>query len=128
MIKIKSDGKFDKTAKYLKDISGQELINTEIMALRKYATDIVHRLQDATPKDTGRTAASWYYKMSMDGNKVKLDLFNANVQDGACVAILIQYGHGTPSGTYVKGIDYINPAVKPYFDKIEDVVWKEVAK
>lgn len=129
MIKIKSNGKYTETAKFLKSISGSELINTEQSTIYKYGDDIVRRLQDATPRDTGKTASSWSYKVTQDDQNVRLNIYNSNISDGgACVAILLQYGHGTPSGTYVQGIDYINPAVRPYFDKIEEVVWKEVAK
>lgn len=129
MIKLKSNGKYTETTKYLKKISGSDLVNTEVSIIRKYADDVIRRLQDATPRDTGKTASSWSYKILMDNNKVVLEVYNQNIsKGGACVAILLQYGHATPGGTYVEGIDYINPACKPYFDKIEEVVWKEVAK
>lgn len=129
MIKLKSNGKYTETTKYLKKISGSELVTIERSGIQKYGDDIVRRLQDATPRDTGKTASSWYYKVVLKGDDVRLDVYNSNIsKGGACVAILLQYGHGTPGGTYVQGIDYINPAVRPYFDKIEDVVWKEVAK
>lgn len=129
MIKIKSNGKFTKTEKFLKDVSGSELVTTERDAIKKYGDDIVNRLSSATPRDTGKTASSWYYKIVLEGEKVKLEVYNDNISSGgACVARLLQYGHATPSGTYVPGIDYINPAAKPYFDIIEDTVWKEVAK
>lgn len=129
MIKIKSNGKYTETTKYLKKISGSELVRTELDAISKYGDDIVNRLSSATPKDTGKTASSWFYQIVQEDDKVRLNIYNSNISSGgACVAILLQYGHGTPSGVYVPGVDYVNPAVKPYFDKIEDVVWKEVAK
>lgn len=127
MVKIKSNGGFTKTAKYFKSISGQELVKKEYDVFTEYGDDILRRLTESTPRDTGRTAESWTYTISEDESGVRLDFYNTNYSDGLCIAILIQYGHGTRGGTYVPGIDYINPACKPYFDKIETVFWKEVA-
>jgi len=126
MIKLKSSGGFTKTKKFLKNISGDDLTLKEIKGLKDYANNLIRDLEAATPRDTGLTANSWSYTITMSGDKVRLDIFNSNVVDGCCVALLLQYGHGTRSGTYVPGIDYINPAVKPYFDRIESKVWKEV--
>ena len=128
MVRIKSNGGFTKTAKYFKSISGAELAKSEKDAFTEYGDEILRRLSEATPRDTGKTAESWTYTITEEENGVRLDFYNLNINDGACIAVLIQYGHGTPGGTYVPGIDYINPACKPYFDKIETVVWKEVAK
>lgn len=128
MVRIKSNGGFTKTAKYFKSISGDELAKSEKDAFTEYGDEILRRLSEATPRDTGKTAESWTYTITEEENGVRLDFYNLNINDGACIAVLIQYGHGTPGGTYVPGIDYINPACKPYFDKIETVVWKEVAK
>ena len=48
------------------------------------------------------------------------------MNDGVNVAVILQYGHGTGTGGYVQGRDYINPAIQPIFDKIADEVWKVV--
>jgi hypothetical protein len=39
---------------------------------------------------------------------------------------MLQYGYGTGTGGYVAGQDYINPAIRPVFDRIADKVWKAV--
>ena len=46
--------------------------------------------------------------------------------NGFPVAIMLQYGHGTGTGGYIQGIDYINPAIQPIFDRIANQVWGEV--
>ena len=85
----------------------------------------VEALQQATPKLTGTTAASWRYEITYDNEHVTLYWTNDNrTKQGDLIAILLQYGHGTGTGGYVQGRDYINPAIKPVFDHISDTVWK----
>ena len=86
----------------------------------------VRALRDATPVDTGLTADSWSYEIVEEENRLTIWWRNSNVVNGIPVAILLQYGHGTATGGYVEGIDYVNPALKPVFDKMADEVWKEV--
>lgn len=88
----------------------------------------VEALRQATPVYTGRTANSWTYKIIKTKGVSKVEWYNTDVENGCNVAILLQYGHGTRGGTYVEGIDYINPALKPIFDTMADYLWKEVTK
>ena len=53
---------------------------------------------------------------------------NSNIVDGVPIAVILQYGHGTRNGGYVQGTDYINPAMKPIFDKIAQRAWEEVKR
>lgn len=93
----------------------------------KYGRQGVAALASYTPKDTGLTAASWSYSIEDDGNRITIGFDNSNIVDDWCnVAVIIQYGHGTANGGYVAGVDYINPALKPIFDKMADDAWKEV--
>ena len=85
-------------------------------------------LSSATPVDTGLTANSWYYKIERDANSVKIVFCNSNIQNGIPIAIILQYGHGTGTGGWVEGRDYINPAIQPVFDKIANNAWREVTK
>lgn len=93
-----------------------------------YAQLGVEALAAATPRRTGKTAASWGYKIEIDNHKTKIIWTNDNVNDGVNVALLIQYGHGTGSGGYVQGINYINPAMEPLFKGFADDIWKEAMK
>ena len=94
--------------------------------LNKYGRKGVAALRAATPIDSGETAKSWSYKIKSFRNSFKIIWKNSNINDGLPIAIIIQYGHGTGTGGYVQGKDYINPALKPIFDKLADDVWREV--
>lgn len=94
--------------------------------LDKYGKEGVAALSAATPVDSGETANSWTYKIEKKNGKVTIGFHNTNIQNGAPIAILLQYGHGTKNGGWVEGRDYINPAIQPIFDKIADSAWKEV--
>lgn len=124
MITIKSKGNFKKTSSFLeriKDFSHR-------VALEKYAQRGVEALAAATPKDSGETAASWYYEIHRGVGRTSIEFFNSNNQNGFPVAIMLQYGHGTGTGGWVEGMDYINPAVQPVFDKILREMWEEVTR
>ena len=47
---------------------------------------------------------------------------------GVCIAMILQYGHGTRTGGYVEGVDYINPAIEPIFEKFAEDAWNEVTR
>lgn len=94
--------------------------------LTKYAQLGVDALASATPIDSGTTADSWFYKIENDGDSAVISYHNSNVNKGVNIAIILQYGHGTGTGGYVEGRDYINPAIQPVFDQIADAAWKEV--
>lgn len=116
-------GSFNHIEKFLKFVTNDAFLKRK---LDKYGRLGVEALAAATPKDTGTTAASWSYKVVDIGDGVAVEWYNSNLSDGLNVAVLIQHGHGTRGSTYVKGIDYINPALRPIFDKIAEEAWKEV--
>lgn len=91
-----------------------------------YAREGVSALVSATPIDTGITSESWGYEIKRTRSGFSIIWTNSNVVDGVPIAILIQYGHGTRSGSFVEGRDFINPAIRPIFDKIAENLWKEV--
>lgn len=125
MISIRQRGDFKDTEKLLKKSLGRNYIDV----LEKYAQQGVAALSAATPVDTGLTAISWNYEIIQNENGFSINWNNSNVEDGwANVAILLQYGHGTGTGGYVVGRDYINPALRPIFDKLADAAWKEVTR
>lgn len=95
--------------------------------LESLAQQGVNALQAATPVDTGQTANSWSYEIEKSGSSVKITWVNSHNVGGVNVAIILQYGHGTGTGGYVSGRDYINPAIKPIMDKIADEVWRKVS-
>ena len=95
--------------------------------LNEYGKQGVELLCDATPVDTGKTATGWDYEIEVSSQGVSLYWVNNNVNEGVPIAILIQYGHATRSGSYVQGVDYINPALRPLFESMATKLWKEVS-
>lgn len=96
--------------------------------LEAAAAEGVTALSSATPEDSGLTATSWYYEIETKGEYTTIWWCNRNIVNGFNVAVGLQYGHNTGTGGWVSGYDFINPALKPIFDKIADNVWKEVQK
>lgn len=94
--------------------------------LERYAKEGVEALREVTPKNTGTTANSWYYKIERSNDRIAIVWSNSNIVNGVPIAVILQYGHGTRNGGYVEGIDYINPAMKPIFDRIAERAWGEV--
>ena len=122
MVIVKQKGDFSKTEKFLNIISKKLYYRN----LQKYAEQGVAALASATPIDSGTTANSWNYEIRQTKNSVSIYWTNSNVNKDVPIAVIIQYGHGTRNGGYVQGRDYINPAMRPIFDKIAENVWKEV--
>lgn len=122
MIEIISSGDFNKTEAYLKKLQSQNFFRN----LDGLAREGVAALRGATPVDTSLAADSWDYEIKVSRGSCVIQWLNHDVENGFPVAIMIQYGHGTGTGGYVSGIDYINPAIRPTFDNIVDRVWKAV--
>ncbi len=122
-IQMSQKGDFKKTFKFLKEMKEKKFLKN----LDKFGQAGVDALSAATPKRTGLTASSWYYEIEDDGEQLTITWNNSNVEKGYYnVALMIQYGHGTGTGGWVSGIDYINPALKPIFDKMIGDIWEEV--
>jgi len=124
MIKIKQKGGFKQTEKFLNWVVKREYLKL----FNEVGEKGVRALQEMTPKKTGKTAASWSYTINESSSGLSISWNNSNVNEGANIAILIQLGHGTGSGAYVQGIDYINPALKPIFEAFANDIWVEVTK
>lgn len=124
MISFRQKGDFSKLSRYLE--RAKEIV--KIGDLDKYGREGVAALSSATPVETGRTANSWYYEIKRQNGSVSIEFLNSNINKGVPIAIILQYGHGTGTGGWVQGRDYINPAIQPIFDKIANDAWKEVTK
>ena len=124
MITFRQKGDFSKIAKYLEKSSK----SIKPGLLDKYGRAGVAALASATPTETGKTASSWGYEIVKSKGSISVVFTNDNFNKGVPIAIILQYGHGTGTGGYVQGRDYINPAVKPVFDKLAEEAWKEVTK
>jgi hypothetical protein len=124
MISFESKGSFVKTEGFLRRMMTGEIYR----ALNGYGEQGVAALSEATPRDSGTAAGAWSYRVSRTGRHWVIAWYNSNTENGFPVAIMLQYGHGTGTGGYVAGQDYINPAIKPIFDQIANAVWREVTR
>ena len=124
MIRFRQKGDFSKLSNHLEKI--REAVR--FGDLDKYGREGVAALSSATPVDSGLTAASWYYEIIRNKGFVSIRFCNSNLQNGVPIAVILQYGHGTGTGGWVQGRDYINPAIRPIFDKIAKNAWREVTK
>ena len=122
MIVIESSGDFKRTEDFLARMVKNDIARN----LDNSGRAGVQPLASATPIDSGLTAASWGYEIQITRGSRSITWTNTHIQSGIPVAILLQYGHGTGTGGYVRGRDFINPALKPIFDKIAQDVWKAV--
>ena len=124
MISFRQKGDFSKLTRFLE--RAKEAVH--LGDLDKYGREGVAALSSATPKDSGLTSSSWYYEIENNKESARIMFKNSNIQNGVPIAIILQYGHGTGTGGWVEGRDYINPAIQPVFDKIADNAWREVTK
>ena len=124
MISFRQKGDFSKLSRYLERAKEAEKVGI----LDKYGREGVAALVSATPTDSGKTAVSWEYEIVRQNGSVSIVFKNTNVNKGVNIAVILQYGHGTGTGGWVQGRDYINPAIQPIFDRIADDAWKEVSR
>ena len=124
MISFRQKGDFSKLSKYFEKMKEA----AKIGVLDKYDREGVAALSSATPVESGKTASSWSYEIERQNGAVSIVFKNSNVNKGVPIAIILQLGHGTGTGGWVEGRDYINPAIQPIFDKLANEAWEEVIK
>ena len=124
VVMFRQKGDFRRTSDFLKRANR---LNLDVI-LNQYGQEGVEALRAAPPKDTGTTANSWSYVVHKGTGSITITWSNSNIVDGVPIAVILQYGHGTRNGGYVQGTDYINPAMKPIFDKIAQRAWEEVKR
>lgn len=124
MITFRQKGDFSKLSRYLEKVKEA----AKVGVLDKYGQAGVAALSSATPIESGLTAQSWYYEIEHTKSSAVIRFLNSNINKGVPIAIILQYGHGTGTGGWVEGRDYINPAIQPIFDNIAEDAWKEVTK
>lgn len=122
MIKAHSTGSFKNTTSFLEYMKTGKVYQH----LDRVGRLGVDSLSNATPVLTGLAASSWGYQVANTGGIYSVSWFNTDREGGVNVAVILQYGHGTGTGGYVVGRDYINPAMRPIFDKAVEEIWREV--
>lgn len=127
IVSFKHQGDFKNLEKFLKTNKDQKTSFKNL--LTDYGRRGVEILKEHTPKDTGKTANSWTYSVSVTKQGFGIEWTNTNkTASGIPVVILLQYGHATGTGGFVKGRDFINPAMQPLFDQLVEELWEEVTK
>ena len=121
-VNFEVSGGFTKTERFLNRMKRREYLNV----LDEFGRYGVQALRNATPVDSGATAEAWDYEIKRTRDCTEIVWINSNINDGVPIAVILQYGHGTGTGGYVQGRDYINPAIRPIFDKIAEKAWKVV--
>lgn len=116
-------GNYDETYEWLEKLRRREYLKI----LNKYGEIGVSALASSTPVDSGVTAASWSYKVEVSKGSFGISWYNSHVHDGVLIALILQLGHGTGTGGYVEGRDYINPALEPIFEQMLEELRSEVA-
>lgn len=123
-IVIRQKGDWSKTKNWLAKVD----VSAVQGVADRCGKDGVELLSKNTPRATGKTASSWYYEIEKNDEKITVVWKNSNIVDYVSIALVIQYGHASKNGSWIEGIDYINPAMKPLFEQMADVAWKEVTK
>lgn len=124
MITFSHKGDFSKTSRFLTGAKNLKIYNI----LNKYGREGVAALASATPTRSGTTANSWYYEIENGAGSATIRFNNSHVNEGVPIAIILNYGHGTGTGGWVQGREYINPAIQPVFDRMVNEAWREVTK
>lgn len=124
MIKIVHRGDFSKVIAWLEKAKDADASGV----LEKYGQMGVEALRNATPVDTGFTASSWYFKVVKADDRWTIEFHNDHINKHVNIALILQYGHGTGTGGWVEGRDYINPALQPIFDQMAEDAWREVVR
>ena len=123
-IKVKHKGDFKNTERFMKRAKERRYLPI----LETYGRIGVQALSAATPKDTGKTASSWDYGISEENGKITLYWTNSSENKGVSIVLLLLYGHATPGGAYIEGMDFVSPAIRPVFERIANQSWKEVTR
>lgn len=124
IISMTQKGNFKKTDRFLHGLIGRHYEKK----MERYGAMGVAALKAATPKDSGETSEAWSYEIEYTPGRTAIYWKNSHIVNGTNIAIILQYGHATRNGGFVEGIDYINPAIRPIFERMAQEVWKEVVQ
>lgn len=121
-ITIKSDGDFFKAKKFMKRANDASKFEN----IRTIMNQCIQALKKATPEDTGKTADSWEYSIKNTDYGYDVEVRNSNIQNGICIALLLEYGHATGNGGWVEGQHYMRPVLTKYYNKILQDTWERI--
>lgn len=122
-VEIKEKGDYNNITRYLNRLRRLNIPDI----LEKYAKIGLDTLKSATPVRTGLTASSWTYKIQQGDGVYRIIFENSNINNHVNIALILDKGHGTGTGGWVEGLDYINPALQPIFEELANKLWMEVS-
>lgn len=122
MISFSYRGSFQNLERFLKNARRLDVSNIFHTAGREG----VAALAAATPRDSGLASASWGYEVIKTRTGISIIWTNSDIEDGFPVVIRLQYGYGTGTGGFVQGQNFINPAIRPIFERISDKIGRAV--
>lgn len=121
-IKYKKSRSSEKSLEELKQMK----INAIMLDLDRFGQMGVERLQAASPVRTGLMANSWYYEIIKNDNKTAIIWYNTDIENRLNVAIIVDQGHATKGGGWIQGKNFIEPAMQPVYEAIDEYLKKEV--
>ena len=124
IVNLQASGSFKHTSSFFDRVLHRDFYRN----LSKYGQQGVDALKSVTPIDTGETAASWTYSVYFNKDTIKISWYNNNQSERVPVVVLLQYGHATRDGRFIRGLDFVNPAIRPIFEEMSESIWKEVTK
>lgn len=124
MLKVHHKGSFSESERFFNRMLKKDYLNI----LDRYGQMGVEALASVTPQNSGKTAESWEYGIEEGDGTTTIYWTNSNENEGANIAILLIYGHGTINGGYVQGFDFANPAMEPIFQNMAEEAWEEVTE
>lgn len=120
-ITFETKGDFKFTMRFLKKISSVAFYKK----LEQYAKEGVEALANATPKKTGDLALRYSYEIDVGIDSTTITWHNDKMINGQSLVLMLNYGHGTRNGGWVNGLNFVDPAMAPVFEKMAENLWKE---
>ena len=121
MFDVSSKGEFKQLEKFLKKSNKDSSRYLDQMGQK-----IVSALKGKTPTRSGKTANSWFHRVSNENGNPTLEICNSNVNGNVNIAVIIHYGHGTGTGGYVPPRPYIKDTIDSTYKAEIDRILKDI--
>lgn len=112
--KVKHEGFF--VDKYLKNVA-KSFSYEKLMQL---AEKSLEDFRNASP--TIEISANWSYNIVKNDGSWSVTFENSTIENGVNIAILIDVGHGTVSGKWVPGTNYLKEPIEKTYERINNLL------
>lgn len=113
-VKVRQTG--FKSEEYLQNVS--KIFSRD--SLRKIAEDSLEDFISASP--TVEIATGWSYDINILSNKASVVFNNSTFDNGENIAIIIDVGHGTMSGKWVPGKNYLKEPIRKTYIRLDELL------